>query len=100
MSLNVSCRNCKLYLLPGVKYICLRREHKDSGELVMMGWRGAVRGEQGGSTVRKGQEVEPGPGGAGGRSGYHFHALAIYHDHHVFPGTARHSTSLIDGVCR
>ena len=41
MSLNrISYRNCKLYLLPGVKCIRLRREHKDFGELMMMGGGG------------------------------------------------------------
>ena len=38
MSLNrISCRNCKLCLLPGVKCIHLRREHKDFGDRIHVG---------------------------------------------------------------
>ena len=61
MSLNrISYRNCKLYLLPGVKCIRLRREHKDFGELMMMG--GGGRWGSRGSTVKKrrwSQVMEP-----------------------------------------
>ena len=71
MSLNrISYRNCKLYLLPGVKCIRLRREHKDFGELMMMG--GGTLGVTGKYCQKK--EVEPGHGAGGGRSG---HRLAL-----------------------
>ena len=69
MSLNrISCRNCKLCLLPGVKCIHLRREHKDFGELMMMGGLG-VKGKY----CQK-KEVEPGHGASGGGSS---HDLAL-----------------------
>ena len=68
MSVNrISYRNCKLYLLPGVKCIHLRREHKDFGELMMMG--GRALGVMGKYCQKK--EMEPGHGAGGGGSGHH-----------------------------
>ena len=64
VSLNrISCRNCKLYLLPGV--FLSEKGNKDFGELVPVG-AGGVRG----STVKK-KELEPSHGAGGGRSGHH-----------------------------